>query len=150
MYNGERRNFCGLYRMINEFRIKYLEFVQCVINRMNKCSFIIKAWGMTFISAFYGVVLSHDATSFRGNKLLFAIVILCLLWCSDSYYLYLEKGYRGLYDAVIGNKLSRDFDMSIPNDARGYKMFVRAMFAKVNSLFWIGLVAIIATLNLFW
>ena len=128
---------------------KHLEFIQATIERMAKHSFQAKAWGITTASAVSGFLITEvQVLPFLAFML--PIALLLIFGTLDAYYLYLEKGYRGLYDAVIGNKLSRDFDMSIPNDARGYKMFVRAMFAKVNSLFWIGLVAIIATLNLFW
>ncbi len=82
--------------MQDESKLKYLEFIQNIITRMNRNSFQVKAMSVTISSA----LLAITASNF--NPLYISIVYLSLLifWGLDAFYLSQEKGYRELYDDV--------------------------------------------------
>ena len=76
-----------------EEKIKYLEMIQCVINRMSNCSFALKGWTVTLEVALLALINNNS----NARWIVIAIPIL-FFWVLDSYYLYLEKLYRELYD----------------------------------------------------
>lgn len=83
--------------MVDE-KIKHLEFIQIIITRMNTNSFQIKGWNITIVSAFLAVFASN------GNEYLLITAILppLMFWFLDSYYLMMERRFRGLYADVGG------------------------------------------------
>ena len=77
-----------------DVKIKQLEMLQAVINRMASNSFVFKGWSVTIIAG-----LSAFATSDSNKKLLLvAFLATLLLWAVDAYYLSLERQYRLLYE----------------------------------------------------
>lgn len=98
--------------MHDESKLKYLEFIQNIITRMNRNSFQIKAMSVTISSA----LLAITASNF--NPLYISIVYLSLFifWGLDAFYLSQEKGYRQLYDNIrkidsLNEKL--DFNLNL-------------------------------------
>lgn len=92
-----------------EEKIKYLEFIQNVITRMNKNSFQLKGWMITIVSAMLALYASSD------NKVLYifvAIVPVILFWCLDAFYLKQERLYRKLYKDVVEDNNIQSFDMN--------------------------------------
>lgn len=79
-----------------ESKLKHLELVQAIINRMANNSFMLKGWAVTLISGIF--VLSGKDT----DKLYFlvAYVPIIVFWGLDAYYLLQERLYRSLYDKV--------------------------------------------------
>lgn len=77
-------------------KIKHLELVQSVINRMASNSFMLKGWAVTLVSGIF--VLAGKDT----DKLYFlvAYVPVLVFWGLDAYYLLQERLYRSLYDKV--------------------------------------------------
>lgn len=77
-------------------KIKHLELVQGVINRLANCSFMIKGWAVTLVAGIF--VLAGKDT----DKLYFlvAYVPVIVFWGLDAYYLFQERLYRSLYDKV--------------------------------------------------
>ena len=91
-------------------KIKHLEMLQAVINRMASNSFVFKGWAITLITG-----ISAFATQGSNNKLLLvAFFATLLLWAVDAYYLSLERCYRALYK-IVANKNAKqiDFIMSL-------------------------------------
>jgi hypothetical protein len=82
--------------MCNENKHKHLEIIQGVVTRMGANSFIIKGWSVTGIGAMYAYWLNQR--DYLIIVLILAIVL--LFWFHDAYYLYLERGFRNLYDEV--------------------------------------------------
>lgn len=83
---------------MSDEKIKHLEFIQSVINRMNVNSFQIKSWTITIISALMAIFASTKNEYF----LLVAILPVVIFWFLDSYYLMQERKFRGLYNDVAG------------------------------------------------
>ena len=51
-----------------EFNEKHLEFLQSNISRMNQCSFQMKGWAITIVSALIAVYVATISNGCGGNK----------------------------------------------------------------------------------
>lgn len=122
-----------------EEKLKYLEFIQGVINRMNSNSFAIKTWAMTILAAF----LALYATNQQAWYLLVAIVPTIIFWFLDAKYLKMEKQYRKLFEDALMDK-AKLFDM----DASNYPINFWKVFAR-PTIMWIYL-PIIVLLFVWW
>jgi len=92
-----------------EAKLKHLDFVQSVINRMACNSFLIKGWSVTLVSAVFAIAVKD------GNPGLVPVAYLPVLvfWFLDAYFLRQERIYRKLYDAVRAKDESLiDFDLN--------------------------------------
>ena len=77
-------------------KIKHLEMIQSVIERMSNNSFLIKGWSITLASAIFVVAIqAQDKASALWT--LFPAVI---FWFLDGYYLWHERLLRSLYEYV--------------------------------------------------
>ena len=77
-------------------KLKHLELVQGVMNRMASNSFMLKGWAVTLVAGIFALA-GKDT-----DKLYFlvAYVPVIVFWGLDAYYLLQEKLYRSLYDKV--------------------------------------------------
>jgi len=102
-------------------KIKHLEFIQSNIARMNQCSFNMKGWAITILTALLAVYATSIGDSGKGNAIfiLIAIVPTALFWFLDSYYLQQERKFRGIYNDVAEltpkseRKTTEDFEMPL-------------------------------------
>lgn len=95
--------------MKNENKIKHLEMVENVIDRMASCSFKLKEWSLVIISLAVTIISSY---SDKVWLLLLLVPIVCF-WFLDAKYLQQERTFRELYDIVrIKNDNEIDFDMN--------------------------------------
>ena len=91
-------------------RIEHLKLIQTVINRMTQCSFIIKGWTITLITAILGFSISLS----NGWIGLLALIPSMIFWVLDAYYLRLERMFRILYDNIRTADITIDlFSMDI-------------------------------------
>lgn len=79
-----------------ESKLKHLELIQDVINRMASNSFRLKEWGVVLVSA----VLFLAAREGNGKVALIGLVPALVFWGLDAYFLRQERLYRALYDCV--------------------------------------------------
>lgn len=89
-------------------KIKHLEMIQAVINRMAGNSFMLKGWAVTLVAGIFA--LSDKDTS----KVTFLLIFVPTLgfWFLDTYYLMEEHLYRILYSTVRQkDNETIDFDM---------------------------------------
>ncbi|MDP9418588.1 MAG: hypothetical protein M3P53_00215 [Actinomycetota bacterium] len=82
-----------------EDRNKHLEFIQSVIARLANNSFLMKGWAITVSGAFFGFAV--DRRSWRLAVL--GILPVVGFWFLDSYFLWQERLFRRLYNAVRQN-----------------------------------------------
>ncbi|UKI16602.1 MAG: hypothetical protein L6V87_01515 [Ruminococcus sp.] len=93
---------------MEEKKIKHLEMIQGVINRMASNSFILKGWTVTLVAGLLALAGSKsEASLFR-----IACVPIMIFWGLDSYYLLQERLYRSLYVKVCGLS-DKDIDFSM-------------------------------------
>lgn len=83
---------------------KHLEFLQNNITRMNQCSFQMKGWAVTIVSAFIAAFVSTISDTSQGNKLfiLAAVAPTFIFWILDSLYLSKEKKFIAMYNDAAG------------------------------------------------
>ena len=102
--------------MESENKIKHLEMIQGVINRMSSNSFMLKGWAVTLVAGIFALA-SKDA-----DKMYFLIAYIPILvfWLLDSYYLLQERLYVALYNKVrLTNAEKIDFALSATVDEFG-------------------------------
>ena len=82
----------------NERVIKHLEFIQDVVGRLGRNSFLLKGWSMTVLVA--GALLMVRV---RPDQSLFALTLLIPVfgfWLLDAYSLWQERLFRAEYNRV--------------------------------------------------
>lgn len=90
--------------------LKYLEFIQDVITRMNRNAFQLKGWCITVVAALSALAVDN------GSFLLFFVAAIATIpfGLLDGYYLLMERQFRGLYtDVVNGCSDIKIFSMPI-------------------------------------
>ncbi|NRR20989.1 hypothetical protein [Brevibacillus sp. MS2.2] len=99
-----------------ENKIKHLELIQGVINRMSNNSFLIKGWSITLVSALFALAAKESNSKFIIISLFQVIVF----WILDSYFLWQERLYRKHFNEIRMKDINNiDFSM----DASQYKSF---------------------------
>jgi|SRR5579859_1144453 len=92
-----------------EYKMKHLELIQNIINRMASNSFLVKGWCVTLVS----VLLALESQSSNAKYLLVALLPALMFWILDAYFLRQERLFRKLYDGVrILDEKSIDFSMN--------------------------------------
>ena len=77
-------------------KLKHLELVQGVINRMANNSFMLKGWAVTLVAGIFALAGKDTGKLY----FLVAYVPVLVFWGLDAYYLLQERLYRSLYDKV--------------------------------------------------
>lgn len=119
-------------------KIKHLEMIQGVINRMASNSFKLKGWAVTLVAGVFALA-SKDT-----DKLYFLIAYIPILvfWGLDSYYLLQERLYRSLYENVRKKENNKiDFSMkATANDFDSSKnCFCNCVISKTELWFYLPL-----------
>ena len=91
-----------------EAKIKHLEFIQGVVNRLASDSFRLKGWTVVLVAALF-VVLARGG---RIESASIGLVPVLVFWGLDGYFLWQERLFRALYDHVR-NLEESDVDFSM-------------------------------------
>lgn len=129
-----------------ELKIKHLEMIEAVIQRMAQNSFQLKGWAVTLVSIISAIVING------ANLKLMILPLLPLLsfWILDAHYLQMERKYQILYRNVAEKSTEIDFSMDIRNikldaDDENRVDSIGCFFSKTEICFYgFILVAIIA------
>lgn len=89
-----------------ESRIKHLELIQGVVNRLAGNSFAMKGWAIALVTALIAIAVDRKDGRFAFAGLLPTL----LLWFLDGYFLWQERLFRTLYDAVRLGKRDKPED----------------------------------------
>ncbi len=81
-------------------KIKHLEMIESIIERMGSNSFQLKGWAVTLVTV-VGALASREADK---KFFLLAFIPLLAFWAIDSYYLQSERKYKHLYQKVRTQK----------------------------------------------
>ena len=91
-----------------EKKLKHLEMIQGIINRLSTNSFLLKGWTVVLMSALFALAAADGRRMF----VLLACVPAFVFWGLDGFYLHEERVYRRLYDYVRElNEDAIDFSM---------------------------------------
>lgn len=92
--------------------MKHLEFIQAVIARQASNSFLIKGWAITVSGAIYGFAV-HGAS---WTIALVGLLPAFMFWGLDGYFIWQERRFRCLYNAVRKGKLPADEELLMDAD----------------------------------
>lgn len=81
----------------------HLEFIQRVIERMVRNSFMTKGWTVILVSALFALASGNSRVEFA----LLAFLPAIMFWFLDGFFLQQEWLFRALYDDVHGLDESR-------------------------------------------
>ena len=124
--------------------IEHLKMIQAVINRMAQTSFIIKGWSITVVAA----ILTYSIVSNRSLGLL-ALFPSVMFWCLDSYYLWQERLFRGLYEAVRSHSIDiPEFSMNTKPCRSSTPNWFKTLFSRTELAFYISMLAFILIVSL--
>ena len=120
-----------------EAKLKHLEFIQGVINRLATNSFQMKGWSVVLVAAIL-VLLAREG---RLDAAFIALAPVLVFWGLDGYFLWQERLYRALYDHVRALDEARiDFSMNVGSKMKRSNLpWYRATFSKSLALFYMAL-----------
>ena len=91
-------------------KLKHLELIQGVINRLAGNSFYMKGWTVVLLSALLVLVVRED----QGDLSLLGLLPVLVFWGLDAYFLWQERLFRALYDRVrLIDAAEIDFSMDV-------------------------------------
>lgn len=110
-----------------EAKLKHLELIQGVINRLAGDSARLKNWSVTLVAALFVLLARAD----RAEYIHVVFVPILAFWALDGYFLCQERLFRALYDHVSLLGLSGiDFSMRVSRFRKGWnRTQVGAMFS---------------------
>ncbi len=121
---------CLVYEM--DRKLKHLDFIQAVINRLSTNSFLLKGWSVVLISALFALSANNSNVKF----ILLAYFPAIAFWALDGYFLALERGYRKLYEKVrIIDADEIDFSMDTREVQNGFIDWAGAFVSKTLIVF---------------
>ena len=124
-----------------ESKLKHLEFIQGVVNRLASDSFRIKGWSVVLVAALF-VLLAREG---RVDFLFIGLVPVFFFWGLDGYFLWQERLFRALYDHIRGlNEREVDFSMDTSAFRTGWnRTWLGATLSVTLILFYGALIAAI-------
>jgi uncharacterized membrane protein len=129
---------------MNEKKLKHLEFIQVVINRLGNNSFLVKSWCVTIVAA-----LTALSSGTKDQYIIIAYFPVFVFWLLDSYSLWQERLFRELYDEVrVMEESSINFSMKFSLDATNKHKYLSAALSRTILPFYAVLVGTIIILML--
>lgn len=123
--------------MASENKLKHLEFIQTVINRMAGNSFLLKGWSVTLVVA----LLALSAKDANHKYIVIAYLPVMVLWLIDAYFLSQERSFISLYNDAKA-KDEADFSMDIKKFRGGRNSWVRSFFSTTLLLFYLSMIGV--------
>ena len=116
-----------------ENKIRHLEFIQAVIDRMASNSFLIKGWCITLVSALLGLAA-------KDNDKKFMIIVFfpaLMFWLLDAYYLRQERLFRRKYEEIGQSTADiTDFSLNTSTVEKRVGSWLRVAFSQTLFLFY--------------
>ena len=125
-----------------EKKMKHMEMIQGVINRMASNSFALKGWTVTLVAGIFALA-SKDADR---RFFLFTYVPIIIFWGLDTYYLLQERRYRALYEKVRRTKEHAiDFSMNatLPEFKDKKNNYMNCFISTTELLFYLPLALLV-------
>lgn len=127
---------------VKDINETHLEFIQSNITRMNQCSFQMKGWAITIVSALIAIYVSTTNDNV-GNKLyiFLSIVPTILFWILDAFYLSREYKFIGIYNDVAKitpeneRKFVKEYEIPLKQYTGWHYSFFRAFLTSFSTVF---------------
>lgn len=108
-------------------KLKHLEFIQGVINRLSTNSFLLKGWSVVLLSALIALAAHTSNVAF----VFIACIPVLVFWGLDGYFLAVEREYRRHYERVRERDPDKvDLSMNISDLSGGVISWMRATLSK--------------------
>lgn len=133
-----------------EKKMKHLEMIEGVIERMGNNSFQLKGWAVTLVT----LVGALAAQGSDKRFFLLAFIPLFAFWFLDSFYLQMERKYKVLYKRVAGkteNDINFDMDtrsITYTEDEAKRTCFCSCLFSKTEWPFYLIIAGAVGALAL--
>ena len=133
-----------------ETKLKHLEMLQNIIDRMADNSFSLKGWSVVLVSALFALAASDSNTHF-------VYYLACLLpwmmfWILDGYFLWQERLFRKLYDRIrTASESEIDFSMDTSSVRGEVSSWIGTMFSRTLLIYHgtiLGAVVVITVITL--
>ena len=119
----------------NENRIRYLEAIQSVINRLSNISFILKGWAVSLVAG----LIALSASGSNQRYALIAYIPIAVFWFLDAYFLMMERQFCELFSR--NTDLSQQLEQfTIKRNKGNIVIFVKAFFSITMMLTYIPLI----------
>ncbi|MFJ7724684.1 hypothetical protein ACIQXV_00840 [Neobacillus sp. NPDC097160] len=127
---------------MNENKLKHLEFIQGVINRMGQNAFLLKGWAVTLVAGLFAFANTQEM-DYRFISI--ALIPTIFFWLLDGYFLWQEKLFRKLYDYVRkkGDGEVIDFSMNVEPFVSETSSWIRICLSNTLGLFYLPIIVII-------
>lgn len=119
----------------NENRIRYLEAIQRVIDRLSNISFILKGWAVSLVAG----LMALAASGSNQGYVLIAYIPIAVFWFLDAYFLMMERQYRELFNE--NTDLSQPLErFTVKRNKGNIVIFRKALFSITMMLTYIPLI----------
>jgi hypothetical protein len=120
-----------------ENKLKHLEFIQGVINRMAGNLFFLRGWTITLITGIFAL----SAKEMNQVYIFIAYFLIFIFWILDGYFLSQERLFRALYKHVSKlNEKDIDFSMNTSEFKKDAKnTWLSSMFSFTLLVFYLAL-----------
>lgn len=126
-------------------KVKHLEMIQAVINRLASNQFLFKGWSITIIATIATVATSSS----RPILMTIPIMATLLFWFVDAYYLMLERAFRTLYRKTINNDSEiMDYDMDVSSFGVKFVDWWKTLWRPILFVFYVSVLIMLAILSL--
>ncbi len=132
--------------MYSSEKIKHLEFIERVINRLANNSFLIRGWVLTFSLAGLGFFIGQK----EEVLLLLIFSATTIFWFLDAYYLRQERLFRKLYTDCLDDDAVKLFKMDVSEYKKDVPSVIRTMFSYPITLFYIFIFVVVFILYCFY
>lgn len=108
-------------------KLKHLEFIQGVVNRLSTNSFLLKGWSVVLVSALFALSVNNSNVRF----IMLAYIPAIVFWGLDGYFLSVERIFRKHYDRVRTKAPDEiDFSMDTSDLSSGCRDWASATLSK--------------------
>ncbi len=97
--------------------VHHLYMIQAIIKRMGNNSFLVKRWSIAVLAGILLLIRYEQVSEFFLLNILLCVPLTCF-WYLDSYYLWQEREFRGVYNKVRV-KTETDFAMGFVPEKNG-------------------------------
>lgn len=129
-------------------KIKHLDLIQAVINRMASNSFIVKGWAITLASAALALGADKEADA-RFAFTFISVIPIVAFWILDGYFIWQERVFRSFYDEIAQKEEAEHWDFRMRlgpyfnKPARN--TWIASVFSKTLNFFYIPLLVLAMT-----
>jgi hypothetical protein len=119
-------------------KLKHLDMIQGVVNRLANNSFMLKGWSVMIVAALLAL---SAATQEKIALMLIAFIPLVVFWILDGYFLWQERLFREIYNQVTQkDEKEIDFVMNPGDFIAGRNTWIRSIFSITLLVFYGSLI----------